>query len=59
MIEAEKKQVADRALGAAAILGIFLTGERVVRDEEHLDELFDEVIALLEAARNERHRLRR
>lgn len=53
-----EKQVADEALEAVAVLGLFAQGEQLVRNEEHLDELFDQVIDLLELARNERWRLR-
>lgn len=59
MEKLEAKRCADRALTAIALLGLFVQGERTVRDEDHLDELYDAVIGLLEEARDERWRLRR
>lgn len=53
------KRIADEGLSAAALLGLFLCGNKVVETEEHLDELYDSLIELLEAARDESYRLRR
>lgn len=53
----QRKQVAERALSAAAVLGRWLEGEKVIGTLEELDAAFDSVIELLEECRDDAYRL--
>lgn len=57
-IELENRLIGDHGARAAQLLALFLRGEDVVKGEDHLDVLFDQVTDLLAAVRDERYRLR-